>query len=433
MKKLILLISFSVLPFSQSFAQDKDTLKTELNDEYNKWSFEFNLGQSKGIKPYSPGYFGSDPTKSFGSVTLNHYSGGVRYMFSPKFGLKADLAFDRLENLSDESLDFEMQHIRFGVQGVVNAARLFDIQEALGRFSFLFHGGIQAAQMTPQMGINKNRDEWNGGIMFGFTPEFRITKHLALNADFTMNSYVRQHFNWDGAYSDPSNNLAGSLYTISLGASFSFGAEKIHGDWAVLRDKQQEEIEALEKRVAEIENNMGDTDQDGVPDYLDVEPNSIAGIAVDTKGRMVDLNKNGVPDEMERYLNSTYTTNQMLVNSEKETVKKLINEGYVATYFDFNKTKPTNVSTEGIDFILTYLRNNPTATVEIIGHADEIGKNPYNDKLAATRANSVKEILLKAGITEDRLNVVSEGEDTSVDKDSAGARRLVRRVTFKVK
>ena len=109
-----------------------------------------------------------------------------------------------------------MQHIRFGVQGVVNAARLFDIQEPLGRFGFLFHGGIQVAQMTPQMGINKDRDEWNGGIMFGFTPEFRITKNLAMNADFTMNSNVRQHFNWDGAYSDTNNNLAGSLYTISL-------------------------------------------------------------------------------------------------------------------------------------------------------------------------------------------------------------------------
>ncbi len=422
------------MTFTQSFAQDKDTLKTDINDEYNKWSFEFNLGQSKGIKPYSDGYFGSDPGKELGAVTLNHYSGGVRYMFSPIFGLKADLAFDRLENLSDESLDFEMQHIRFGVQGVVNGARLFDIQEALGRFSLLFHGGIQVGQMSPQMGPLEGKNEWNGGIMFGFTPEFRITKNLAINADFTMNSNVRQHFNWDGQnYSDPNNNLAGSMYTASLGFSFSFGSEKIHGDWAVLRDKQQEEIEALEKRVGEIENNMADTDQDGVPDYLDVEPNSIAGVAVDTKGRMVDLNKNGVPDEMERYLNSTYTTNQMLVNSEKETVKKLINEGYVATYFDFNKTKPTNVSTEGIDFILTYLRNNPTATVDIIGHADEIGKNPYNDKLAATRANSVKEILMKAGITEDRLNIVSEGEDTSVDKDSAGARRLVRRVTFKVK
>mgnify|MGYP006181518073 CR=1 FL=1 len=75
MKKLILLISFSVLTFTQSFAQDEDTLKTDINDEYNKWSFEFNLGQSKGIKPYSTGYFGSDPNKtSFGFVSfLQHF------------------------------------------------------------------------------------------------------------------------------------------------------------------------------------------------------------------------------------------------------------------------------------------------------------------------------------------------------------------------
>jgi OOP family OmpA-OmpF porin len=50
---------------------------------------------------------------------------------------------------------------------------------------------------------------------------------------------------------------------------------------------------------------------------------------------------------------------------------KAINGGYVATYFDFDKSTPTNVSTEGIDFILTYLRNNPSASVDIIGHADE--------------------------------------------------------------
>lgn len=431
MKKLILLISFSVFTLTQALAQD--SIQSTVTDEYNKWSFEINLGQSKGIKPYAENFFGSDPGKVLGGITLNHYSGGVRYMFSPKFGLKADVAFDRLENLSDESLDFEMQQIRFGLQGVVNGARLFDIQEAMGRFGLLFHGGLQVAQMTPQSGINEGKDEWNGGIMFGVTPEFRITKNLAINADFTMLSNVRQHFNWDGSYSEPSNNLAGSMYTGSLGLSFSFGSEKIHGDWAVMRDKQQEEIEALEKRVGEIENNLADADQDGVPDYLDVEPNSIAGVAVDTKGRMVDLNKNGVPDEMEKYLNATYTTNQTLINSEKETVKKLINEGYVATYFDFNKTKPTNVSTEGIDFILTYLRNNPTASVDIIGHADEIGQSPYNDKLSASRANSVKDVLIKAGIEANRLNIVAEGEDTSVDKTSTGARKLVRRVTFRVK
>jgi OOP family OmpA-OmpF porin len=251
-----------------------------------------------------------------------------------------------------------------------------------------------------------------------------------------MFSNVRQHFNWDGInYSEANNNLAGSMYTISMGVSLSFGSHKIHGDWAVLTNKQQEEIAALEKRVGQIENNMSDSDQDGVPDYLDAEPNSIAGVTVDTKGRMVDINQNGVPDEMEKYLNNTYVTNETLNSGAQQSamMEKFINDGYVATYFDFNKTKPTNVSTEGIDFILTYLRNNPEAKADIIGHADEIGKTPYNDKLAIDRANNVKEILMKAGIAADRLNVVSQGEDSSVDKDSAGARRLVRRVTFKVK
>ena len=423
MKKNLLILSLSIFIQATSFAQDS----TEVSkvDEYNKWSIELSAGQSKGIKPYSTGYFASNPDKVLGSFTFNHYNLGVRYMFSPKFGLKLDGAYDNLKNLSDESLDFEMRQIRIGLQGVVNAARLFDIQESLGRFGMLLHGGIQVANMSPQMGINKGKNEWNGGIMVGFTPEFRITKNLAVTADFTLISNVRQHFNWDGAYSDENNNLAGSMYSTSLGLSYSFGSHKVHGDWATITNKQQEEINALEKRVGQIENDMSDSDQDGVPDYLDVEPNSIAGVAVDTKGRMVDINQNGVPDELEKYLNNTYVTNQTY-NADGETsemMRKFINDGYVATYFDFNKKQPTNVSTEGIDFILTYLRNNPESSVDIIGHADEIGNTPYNNKLANDRASNVKEILMKAGITADRLNVISQGEDTSVDKDSAGARK----------
>ena len=68
-----------------------------------------------------------------------------------------------------------------------------------------------------------------------------------------------------------------------------------------------------------------------------------------------------------------------------------------------------------------------------IGHADEIGKSDYNDKLSNARANSVKDILVKAKIDSSRLNIVAAGEDSSVEKDSDGARKLVRRVTFKVK
>lgn len=427
MKKLITSIFFC-----SSFllsAQDA----TVYSDEYNKWSLELSAGQGKGIKPYAEGFFGSNPNKVFGDMMLNHYGLGVRYMFSPKFGIMLDGAYTNVRNFgSTNSLPFELDNIRIGFQGVINATRLLSLQDKLGRFGMLFHGGIQVAHMTPQMGPNEGRNEWNGGVMFGFTPEFRLTKNIALTADFSMISNIRQHFNWDGSYSSANNNLAGSMYTTSLGLSVSFGSEKIHGDYAVLRDKTLQELQALEERVAKIETDLVDSDMDGVPDYLDAEPNSIAGVAVDSRGRMIDLNNNGVPDELERYLERTYATKESVSTDDKQMIKDLINDGYVAAYFDFNRSQPTNASTEGIDFILTYLRNNPEVTVEIYGNADEIGRTAYNDELAKKRAQNVYDILKKAGIAESRMKVIGRGEDKSVDPSSEGARRLVRKVTFKV-
>ena len=76
----------------------------------------------------------------------------------------------------------------------------------------------------------------------------------------------------------------------------------------------------LMTRLGELEALMNDTDKDGVPDYFDLESNSIAGVMVDTKGRMIDkdINKNGVPDEVEEYLSNS-TVNQSNIRIDKPT------------------------------------------------------------------------------------------------------------------
>ena len=438
MKKRLLIISFLALAFGNVNAQEtqNDTLKEKVMDSspdsYNRWTIEVNAGQSKGIKPYFDGYFYSNPNKHV-DIEFNHFSIGTRYMISPKFGVKLDFAYDKLENQDGSgSLPFEMQVLRVGLQGVVNAVRLFSFEERAGRFGLLFHGGFQATQMTPKLGFNKDREEFNGGIMLGFTPQIRITNKLGFHADFTMLSNVRQHYNWDGSYSEPSNNLAGSMYTVSIGLSYSFGKENLHGDWAIIPDQSSRDLQALDERVGELETMMNDTDKDGVPDYLDVENNSIAGVAVDTKGRMVDLNKNGVADELEKYMDDKITTVSEK-NNNGEVVKRLINEGYVSVFFDFNSSKPTLASTQNISFVLTYLKNNPNASADITGYADEIGSTEVNNALSGKRANNVRNTLIKAGINASRLNIIPAGEDNSVDKDSDEARRLVRRVIFMIK
>jgi OOP family OmpA-OmpF porin len=453
MKKSLLTLGLALVVLTSSYAQRRQRTEEELKPlvkakdtaTYNAWSFEVALGQSKGVRPYTPGYFSSNPNAELGSVRANSFTIGVRYMMSPKFGFKFDLASDRFKNNTTESLPFDVQQYRLGVQGVINASRLFGVEKQFNRFGLLLHGGLTAARITPKYDSpvvgevdNFNKTENTFGFIFGLTPEVRISKKLGLQLDLSMISNFRQHFAWDGHYSETQNNLAGQMLNASLGITYGLGKFAEHGDYAVMPNKQLEEIAALEKRIGEMETLMNDTDKDGVPDYLDVENNSIAGVAVDTKGRMVDLNSNGIPDEMEAALGRTFADKNSVAKAidaagNSTMVAKFINEGYVATFFDTNKTKPTNVSTEGIDFILTYMRNNPTASVDIIGHADEIGDSERNKKLADQRANSVKQVLVKAGISADRLNVVAAGEDTSVDATSDEARRLVRRVTFKVK
>jgi len=436
--KKITLLSLLLASTASVLAQKNEVKKDTTPSDYNKWTIEATVGQAKGVRPYSLGYYSSDPGTFFGKPQANSFSLAGRYMFSPIFGLKTGLHFEEIKNIKNNgSLPFKMQQIGISFQGVVNANRLFKIQEQMGRLAILIHGGLKIDAMTSKTANiiendhNYNVTEYNGGLLVGVTPEFRVSKKLSLILDVTVQSNYRQHFNWDGTYSEIENNLNGQLVTTSFGLTYSFGRNELHGDYTILTDKNIEEIEALNKRIGGVETLMNDTDKDGVADYLDQENNSVAGVAVDTRGKMVDINRNGVPDELERYIDKT--SKETSEKSNVDMIKRLVNEGYVTTYFDTNKVQPTNVSTEGIDFIRTYLKNNPTATVDIIGHADEIGSSDRNDALSKGRAEAVKAILVKAGIDASRLNILGTGEDTSVDVDSEGARKLVRRVTFKIK
>ena len=58
-----------------------------------------------------------------------------------------------------------------------------------------------------------------------------------------------------------------------------------------------------------------------------------------------------------------------------------------------------------------YLVTHPDVKVVIGGYCDERGSNEYNLTLGQSRANSVKQALVQAGIAADRLRVVSYGKE----------------------
>ncbi len=420
MKKITLPLIATVLGLANMNAQE--------GLPYNKWSIDVNGGLTKPSAPMTPGYNGDT---FFGLV---HADAGVRYMFNNKFGVKADFGYDYMKSGEDSDY-FRTAHYRASLQGVANLGRIMNFEEWTRTLGLQAHAGAGYSWMQPgkdgSTAIDYDKDQM-GHMILGLTGQVKLGNRVALNADFSMINTIRQDMTFDGAgYVDANERgFNGTFYNATLGLSFYLGGNEQHADWYA-NDGLTNRVEALENRVTDIENKMIDSDNDGVADYLDLEPNTPAGNMVDTKGRSIDLNKNGIPDSYEEYFDSRYAMKgDTFSAADSNTAQDLINQGYVAVYFDFDKSAPKNA--ESTNFLITYLRSNPEATVEVNGFADSVGNPTYNQRLSEKRAKNVAKILEQSGISSDRIKVVANGEDTSFDGKNKTTSKFARRVTFKV-
>jgi OOP family OmpA-OmpF porin len=426
MKKAVLPLLLLCLGSANLSAQDATATTNETQSEskdYNKWSVELGGGFAKAGNPMTPGYK-TDVTNLF-SANL-----GARYMFNTKFGLKVEAFYDQL-NDGEDSQPFESQVYGASLQGVLNLGRVLEFETWTNRIGLFAHAGVGISRITNDDRID--HDDQIGNFLIGLGGQVRLSNRVALTADFTMLNNFSQQRAWDGGdyFADTRGSKIGfdsTLYHATIGLAIYLGKHEQHADWYVFN--ADDKIDALDKRVGELETMMNDSDKDGVPDYLDTEPNTIAGVAVDSKGRNIDKNGNGVPDELETYMESKDKEVKQSLSSE---LGDLINGGYVNAYFDFGKDQPNAQSIGGINFLIKYLKENPNASADVVGYADEVGDSAYNKALSERRAQNVKQILVDSGIEASRLNIVGNGEDSSVNKQSAFARQTVRRVTFTLK
>lgn len=419
MKKILLTLT-SVLALSSAYAQIEEKANANTSD-YNKWSIEVAGGVNKFQRPATSGYYTSTP--SFYNADL-----GVRYMFNNKFGLKLDGGYYNFTE-KDGSLPFESHYYRANLQAVANLGRIMNFETWTNTFGLLGHTGFGYGQLKSE---GKPFTDKMLNFMAGVTGQVRLGNRVALTGDFSTILNAQQDMAFDGNSSIAGRGFQGMMFQGTVGLTFYLGGAQKHADWYAMDSMLQQKIDELEGRLATIETGLTDSDQDGIADMFDAEPNSMAGVAVDSKGRTIDRNNNGIADELETYFDNKYGTASGSTASGA-SVEALINDGYVNVYFDFNSTKPTAESVSGINFLVKYLNANPSASADVIGYADEIGDAQYNKTLSLKRAESVKQILVDSGINASRLNIVANGEDASVNKSSKEARQIVRRVTFKIK
>jgi outer membrane protein OmpA-like peptidoglycan-associated protein len=181
-----------------------------------------------------------------------------------------------------------------------------------------------------------------------------------------------------------------------------------------------------------------DSDGDGVPDYKDVDPFSPKGATVDADGKAVDTDGDGVPDVLDKEPN---TKPGSLVNQEGKTIKqdfatkedlKNSGGGYVppTIYFDNNSSAIKPVYYPELASLAKFIKQTGNAVV-VTGHTDINGSESSNQKLGQKRADAVKEFLVKYySIDAAKIETKSEGKTKQLYKQNL---QVNRRVEVEVK
>lgn len=105
----------------------------------------------------------------------------------------------------------------------------------------------------------------------------------------------------------------------------------------------------------------------------------------------------------------------------------------VPVYFDFDRYDIRADQRDVLTAAADWMKNKPSWRVRLEGHTDQRGEAEYNLALGQRRAEAIKKYLVTLGVPEDRLDLVSMGEEYPADMgetDEAYAKN--RRVEFLV-
>ena len=396
--------------------------------DYNKWSIDAGAGvsilSSSGL---SEGYNTPFPNL----WTMN---GGIRYMFNNKFGVRVGGGFDQL-NQAGNSPKFATRIWNVNVQGVANLGRVLAFEEFTKNIGLLGHVGVGYGYMTSK---NFRGVDNLGIITFGLTPQVRLSDRVTLLLSGTFNWYLTQQYTFNGENLTKDVNMTpmrhvnfqGLNFTATAGLQIALGKKRVHADWYGVKREDKEDDKKVAQNEKTVNNHItrGGSNVAANGQRIENDKNALANNNINNANDSddeSDVNNSNIAS------NQNTTTNNIIVESV-DPAKELIEKGYVNAYFGFDSSEPQDGSLWAVGFVANYLKQNPDAKLNIIGYTDQVGNAGYNEKLSKKRADAVKQLLVEMGVDTSRLASEGKGIDKGTKASSAGARRLVRRVSFEL-
>ncbi len=235
--------------------------------------------------------------------------------------------------------------------------------------------------------------------------KFHYSENISFTTDFSVRFSTSDKM--DGFYTHLSATDAYSY--LNVGVAYHLGKGRNVLQWS--KPSQNLVAQVTTTRKAKVDEGSMDTDGDGVSDRFDKEPNTPAGVKVYGDGTTVPV--------------------VQASQEAKEDVSTMINNGawLPSIFFEVNSIKINPKYDESLTSIVVVLNDHPELKLEIIGSADTRASQDYNKSLGQTRADAVKERLVKFyGVDSARLTTKSVGADNNIAKDI----NLNRRVDFRI-
>ena len=219
------------------------------------------------------------------------------------------------------------------------------------------------------------------------------------------------------------------LYQFEIPAIMAKKIKKANVIKGVVTDSKSKkklgaDIEVYNLKNNNLESKIHSDDQTG--EYMNVlNQGGNYGLFVNKPGyffKSIAFDYSDEKDSTAKYLDISL---EPLVKNNKEILNNI--------YFDTNKYILKEESKPELEKLTKLLNLNPSLSIEISGHTDDVGKDAENLLLSKNRAKSVYEYLVTNGVNPARIRAVGYGKtQPSVPNNSAENRAKNRRIEVKI-
>lgn len=428
--------------------KDSDTMNIIPLTKYNHLSFGANYGMA---------FFSGDVAAD---AVYPAFGGYVKYSFGHVMGMRLQYLQGKVSGAPSDKKPIDNGYFHSDVTNI-NLQLLFnigsvDFRQSFPRNSFYFGMGVGRLNYnstrdfpdTPSL-ITRKANETILAIPLTLGYKRKVTKNFDVGFEFNYNISVKDNIdlaNVDGTLPD-----CNGYFVANIVYNLTTKNKSGHIDWSNPVDKIYRNLKDVKDQTDAMKL---DTDKDGVPDYLDQEPNTKEGYKVDGKGKTLDSDDDGIPDSIDPdpygfsqslglYFPSgigkngadsnelIYQFSDSIPQTDFVTISK---SGYGLPTIIF----PPNHFTVHVEQfpllqqIARILMVDSSASLVIIGHSDNDKPNLTQFSLAERRALEVKRKLFKVYEIDEKRMLVFSAKDPYVTKYQMSTEGLDRKVEFRI-